>query len=430
MVHRVIASIVVIGLGSASEGEAQFRRGMLAESTEIALHPHEPPAVLLPAGGVQVDVRNASRAPARIADRLGELLGRQLSDNDARLRTVAAGGGTVITVTVTEWNESRRSSTKYVSEQRQTGTRQVVDKNGNRKTEPVYEYGRNRPSVVISANAAIRLEVRRSAGGAVIADETARHVIQEEHLVEAGPPTREAVEDTLIDHVVRIGAGRISPGRADVRVPLARSDEVDRLNALALERRWSEWLTGLDALSPHRDPKRDAYRLHNLAVAHESLAYEATTIEDWQAHLGLATTLIDQASTKNPTEKYITDARARIARSADSYRQLAGLYARTGEASGPARPSVAAGQTTTPRGATAAGRVPAAATVAPTEAAAMSTQDVIDLRSAGLDDENLLAAIKEAKAVAFDLSPEGLKRLLAATVSNRVIAAMRGRNAK
>lgn len=57
----------------------------------------------------------------------------------------------------------------------------------------------------------------------------------------------------------------------------------------------------------------------------------------------------------------------------------------------------------------------------------MTNQDVIDLTAAGLDDDNLIAAIADAKAVRFDLSPAGLKALLTAKVSNRVITAMRSR---
>jgi hypothetical protein len=59
--------------------------------------------------------------------------------------------------------------------------------------------------------------------------------------------------------------------------------------------------------------------------------------------------------------------------------------------------------------------------------AAMTNKDVIDLRGAGLDDDNLIAAINDAKAVNFDLSPAGLKALLTAKVSNRVITAMRAK---
>ena len=70
---------------------------------------------------------------------------------------------------------------------------------------------------------------------------------------------------------------------------------------------------------------------------------------------------------------------------------------------------------------------PPAPPAAPDHAATMTNKDVIDLRAAGLDDENLIAAIKSAKGVSFDLSPAGLKALLSAKVTNRVITAMRAR---
>jgi hypothetical protein len=357
-------------------------------------------------------------------------LARQLSENERRLEVVEEvvekGGGVVVTATVVEWNESRHSSTKYVSEQRQVGTKQVKDKNGNWKSEPVYEYGRNKPSVVISAAAGLRLEVRRRSGGTPVADETARHEIREEILVEEGPPTRDAVEDMLLDNVVRKGAGRISPGRASIRVLLARSDDVDRLNQLAQERKWQDWLSGLEAVKPNRDKKRDAYRLHNLAVAHEAMAYESTDAEDWRARLGLASNLIAGAATENASEKYITEAANRIASSISAYSRLIDLYASAGISA--ARPSPAA---TTPPARTASGsRPPATPPAAPAAPPAMSNQDVIDLRSAGLDDDNLIAAVKVAQAVSFDLSPAGLKMLLAGKVSNRVITAMRARSPK
>jgi hypothetical protein len=57
----------------------------------------------------------------------------------------------------------------------------------------------------------------------------------------------------------------------------------------------------------------------------------------------------------------------------------------------------------------------------------MTNKDIIDLRVAGLDDDNLIAAIKSADNVRFDLTASGLRELLAAKVSNRVITAMRSR---
>lgn len=411
----VIVSALLVGTAAT---DAQFRRGLLAESTEISLSPVVPPAMLLPDGTIEVQVRNTSTAPARVVEQVRDMFTNQLRDNDARLRLVDSGGDIVVTATVTEWRESRRNSQKYVAETRQVGTKQVVDKDGKTKTEPVYEYGRNKPSVVISGAAGIRVEVRRSAGVS-LADESVRHTIDEEHLVESGPPARTAIEDTLIDQAVRKSAGRISPGRDPVRVLLARSDDVDKFNDLAVSRRWQDWLTTLERVPPHRDPRRDAYRLHNLAVAHEALAYETQAAEGPSVRLDNAVTLIAQAAKQNPSEKYIAESQARITRSKSAYAALDAMYqaaAITPATSGSVRNTAAAPPRTSQ-------------TAAPADPAApMTNADVMDLRALGLDDENLLAAIKAAKSVKFDLTPAGLKVLLNANVSNRVIAAMRARS--
>ena len=418
---RQIVSVliaVVLTAMTTTATTAQFRRGMFSESTEITLYPLDVPALLLPAGSVQLEVRNASGASARIVQRLNDLLGRQLTDNDSRVSVVEKGADVTVAVTLLDWKEARRNSTKYVSETRQIGTRQVKDKNGNLKTEPVYEYGRNRPSVVIDASAGLRVEVKR-ARGAALADETVRHTLHEEHLADASPPSRDAVEDVLIDQVVQKGAARISPGRMPTRVLLARSDDVDRLNAMAQNRRWQEWLGALSALKPHSDRKRDSYRLHNLAVAQEAIAYEATTAEDWAARLQLASTLIAQASAQNPSEKYVGESAERIGASANRYRQLAEMYRAMAASPTPRRTEKPA--------ATGPPAISAASGAGSPRPTTMTNQDVIDLHGAGLDDDNLIAAIGEAKTVRFDLSPAGLKVLLTAKISNRVITAMRGR---
>jgi hypothetical protein len=422
MARRVLTAAVAALLLTVVPAAGQFRRGILGESSEIRLTPIVPPVTLLPAGSVELQVRNSSTAPARIVERIRELLARQLTDNDTRLSVVDGGGDLVVVATLTEWAESRRSSTKYVSEQRQIGTRQVTDKNGKVKHEPIYEYGHNEPSVVISGSAGVRLEARRRAGGAPLADETVRHGVQEEHLVRDGPPSRDAIEDQLIDNAVRKAAGRVSPGREPVRVLLARSDDVDRLNALAQGRRWREWLDALTALKPHRDPKKDSYRLHNIAVANEAIAYEAVEVEEQAARLREASRYVMQAGQQNPDEKYIAESQARIHTAGQNYTQLAALYEEARLTSVTPPSSSRAASPGTRAGAPAA--PPAAAAQA---GAAMTNKDVIDLRAAGLDDDNLIASIKDAKAVNFDLSPAGLKGLLGAKVSNRVITAMRAR---
>jgi hypothetical protein len=268
-------------------------------------------------------------------------------------------------------------------------------------------YG-NRPSVVIAATAVLRVEVRTT-DGTVVADESARHAINEEYLLDAGPPSRDEIQDLLIDGVVQRAAARVTPGRRTVRAMLARSDAVDKLNALALNRNWAEWLARLEDLAPHRDRKREAYRIHNLAVAHEALAYDADETAQSRERLARAGALAAQATTMHPEEKYFEQTAERIARSIAAYERLGELSASVAALPAPAASPPAPS----------AGTAPAAG--------AMTNTDVIDLRNAGLDDDNLIAAIKAAPSVRFDLSPAGLRALLAAKVSNAVIAAMRAR---
>jgi hypothetical protein len=400
---------------------AQFRRGIMAETAEINLFPAIAPAVLLPAGSFAVDVKNQSTGPSRVLSRLDEAITRGMEDNDNRLRAAEAKADLTVVATLTEWTMNRRRGTRYVSEQRQVGTKQVKDSKGNWKTEPVYEYGRNKPNVVDDGAAAVRVEVRR--GSQVLADETTRATFHEDRLVEEGPRSPSEVEDELLDRAAAKAAGLVTPAREPVKVLLARSDEVDRLNDLARSRRWKEWLAALQETRPHRDPKKDAYRLHNIGVASEALAYEATADEESQRLLNEAGNFVQQALAAKKDEKYFTEAFSRISSSSLAYTRLRTMRQSMGirlSTAAPAPPPTAKAATET-SGIT--------RKTSPTKAAgaAMTNSDVIDLRKAGLDDDNLIAAIKEAGATKFDLTPAGLKELLNAKVTNRVITAMRER---
>jgi hypothetical protein len=414
-----LAVVLTICTLAATDAGAQFRRGMLGEGAEINLFPATPPTLLLPAGSFQVEVKNQSTGPARLLSRLDESITRQMSENDSRLSAAEGKADLQIVATLTEWTLSRRRGTRYVSETRQVGTKQVTDKDGKIKTEPIYEYGRNKPTVIDQGAAAVRVEVRK--GSQVLADETARITYLEDRLAEEGPPSTTEVEDAMLDRSASKAAGLVTPARESVRVMLARSDEVDRLNDLARSRKWNEWKAALMETRPHRDAKRDAYRLHNLGVAHEALAYEATSDEDTQRLLQDAASFVQQAANAKKDEKYFTEAVTRISNSSLGYARLRTMRASIGMR----QPATTA---TAPD--TAAAAKPSAARAAATATAAapaMTNADVIDLRKAGLDDDNLIAAIKDARAVAFDLTPAGLKGLLGAKVSNRVITAMRER---
>jgi hypothetical protein len=399
---------------------AQFRRGFLQETAEINLFPAIPPSTLLPAGTFLVDVKNQSTGSTRLLSRLDENITRQMEENDSRLKVAEGKPDISVTATLTEWTLNRRRGTKWVSEKRQIGTKQVTDSKGNRKTEPVYEYGRNKPTVIDDGAAAIRVEVRQ--GGKVLADETARVTHHEERLTEEAPDSTSEVEEQMLDRAAQKAAGLVTPSREPVRVMLARSDEVDRLNDLARSRKWNEWRAALQETRPHRDPKRDAYRLHNIGIACEAQAYEATSDEDAQRLLNEAASFVQQALAGKKDEKYFTESFSRISSSGLSYTRLRTMRASLGmrqTTAGPAETVKLAAKSPVKETVKLAPKSPVKT------GAAMTNNDVIELRKAGLDDDNLIAAIKDAPAAKFDLTPAGLKTLLTAKVSNRVITAMR-----
>jgi hypothetical protein len=413
---RLAVTLIVVAVCSA-QADAQFRRGILSETAEINLFPAIPPARLLPAGTFQVQVKNQSTGPSRLLTRLDEAITNQLAENDSRLREAEAKPEMQVTATLTEWTLSRRRGTRYVSERRQVGSKLVTDSKGNTRSEPVYEYGRNKPTTIDEGAATVRLEVRR--GATVLADETTRFTYHEDRLVEEGPPSTTEVEDTMLDKTAQRAAGLVTPAREPVRVLLARSDDVDKLNDLARTRKWNEWRAALQETRPHRDPKRDAYRIHNIAVANEALSYEATSDEDGLRLMLEASTLMQQALAAKKDEKYFDEAFARISKNSLGMTRLKTMRASLG-----LRQSTSAAP---PPAATAPAEKVKLAAKSPVATGPMTNADVIDLRKAGLDDDNLIAAIKEAGATKFDLTPTGLKTLLSAKVTNRVITVMRER---
>ena len=411
-----LLAVLVLSTLVANDAAAQFRRGMLGESIEINLFPAIPPALLLPAGSFAVDVKNQSTGPSRLLSRLDEAITRQMTENDSRLRAADGKADLQVIATLTEWTLSRRRGTRYVSETRQVGTKQVTGKDGKTRNEPVYEYGHNKPTVIDQGAATVRLEVRR--GTQVLADETARITYLEDRLAEEGTPSSSEVEDAMLDRSAARAAGLVTPARESVRVLLARSDEVDRLNDLARSRKWNEWRAALEETRPHRDPKKDAYRLHNIGVATEAQAYEATADDEALRLLTEAGSLVQKAIAAKKDEKYFTEAFTRMSANSLAYTRLKTMRASVAMRQ-PATAAAPASSTTAP-----AEKVKLAAK-SPTKTTAMTNADVIDLRKAGLDDDNLIAAIRDAAATNFDLSPAGLKTLLGAKVTNRVITVMR-----
>lgn len=322
---RLITAVAVFVL-AGNPANAQFKRGLGSATTTISLFPVVPPAVLLPAGSFDVAVRNRSTAPDHVASGLRDAIAKEMSENDRRLEAVEHTAQMHVVATIVDWAHTRRHGKRYVPEVRQVGIQNVASGEGNTYTEPMIDYGRDKPNVVDKGTAAIRVEVRR--GNDLPASETARVEFVSDTLVAEGPPSPRDIEDGIINRAAQRVAGLVTPGRETMAVPLARSDEIDRLNALAANRWWTEWRQALEQRPPHAEPKRDAYRLYNIAVALEAMAYELTAVKDTQRMLRDAAGYVEKAIAARKGERQFAEALARITNNNAGYTRLKELLPR------------------------------------------------------------------------------------------------------
>jgi len=275
------------------------------------------------------------------------------------------------------------------------------------------------------------VDVRDRKRTSPVARETFSPSYSKEFAAGKTPPSDLEVERNLTEEAVTLVARHVSSGREPIRVMLGRpNDDVDEINKLGQAGLWSKMAEQLQSMKPLKDTKKDAYRLFNLGVANEALAYDAESLEESSALLRQASDLYAKALQMKSDEKYFMTPQARVAESLAGYVELERLQ-QTVVATPATAPSTSRTQRA-PAKPQAAAKPTVAEAPAPGASAAMATlsnKDVIELVGVGLDDDNVIATIKGAKKVTFDLSVNGLKQLAGAKVSNRVITAMRAKAA-
>ena len=288
-----------------------------------------------------------------------------------------------------------------------------------------------------------------------------------------GPPNPIQLRQKLMDGVIAELAPRFVNTTENVDVLLSRGKPFDDANKLAEKDQWTRYLETLETMTPLGNHEDDAYRLYNIGVANEALAYQAEDKSSVQKFLDQAAINYGKAIDAKPSEKYFIDPQNRIETAVAHYKKLnegantkddtqkasnssgansggslGGQSASGGEsldststtANGGAAPAAntrsagiapksktpatrgAAGSNSTSTPAS-AGSKPAGKSATP----AISNADIIKMAKAGVDEDSIIAAIQDAAAVDFDLSPDGLIALANNGVKGKVVSAMRTR---
>ncbi|MGD0789719.1 MAG: hypothetical protein ABR898_17225 [Terracidiphilus sp.] len=232
------------------------------------------------------------------------------------------------------------------------------------------------------------------------------------------PPTDSELRSHLLDEAVRRIAEHIVNTSEMVEVYLARQkgalDEGDKEAEAGL---WQRALETFETARPLSKQAEDAYRLYNIGVAYEALAYKAEDEKSAMKFLDEAAINYGKAIDAKPAEKYFREPQRRIETAIAHYKKLEDQENRKAEAA---------------TAAAASEKPPAAppAAKAATAAKALSNAQVIALVKSGVDDDTVAQTIRAAKAVNFDLSAGGQQDLTGNGVSAQVLAAMKSRAAR
>jgi hypothetical protein len=209
-------------------------------------------------------------------------------------------------------------------------------------------------------------------------------------------------------------ASRLVRTDETVEVLLARGKGLDDLNKYAEAGLWNRMLEPLETMTPFPKKDDDSYRLYNIGVSYEALAYKAEDAQAAKKFLDLAAINYGKAIDANPSEKYFLQPQNRIQTALAHYKKLEGMGTAPAETASRDLPPIPAA-------------APANAQPQAPHNGPLTNEQVIELSKAGMDEENLIETIKSARDVTFDFSVNGQLKLVQGGIKGKVLSAMRER---
>lgn len=244
------------------------------------------------------------------------------------------------------------------------------------------------------------------------------------------PPTDAELRSKLITDVVRQVAAHLVNTNETVEVYLAKGkgpiDEGDKEAAAGL---WQRALETYETAPPSHKLDDDAYRLYNIGVAYEALAYKAEDQSAAMKFLDEAAINYGKAIDAKPGEKYFLEPQKRIETAIAHYKRLEDEQNQRAEANAAAEKAKKQAEAETEAANKPSTATPVSVPKAPGPKA-LTNQKVIAMVKAGLDDDTVAQTIRTAKLARFDLSAAGLKDLSSNGVSDQVLKAMKVRDAR
>jgi hypothetical protein len=421
--------------------------GTLGSKMDAMLKRKSPPRVYIMEPAISVRAHSMTASGTNYSQPLASMLESELTSQDNRLKPEPHRPETIISCEITRLESADKWEQRQSRESRKTGERQEWNaKKQQYETKPVYqEVEVTRNYKVVSGAINVSYQVKSVQTGLVLDSDTFPVNYLQEFVDGNGAPSSSDVENLLVRRVVAMIVPRLVPTEQVVKVLLAQKD-LKNMSKLGEAGLWQKMVEALEMREPFKQPKDDAYRLYNIGVGYEALAYQAEDLATTRKFLDKASALYNQAIEMKPDEKYFREPQKRIESAILQYKKLEDQRAAYAQAKAlkeqqaavqqakaqeavmhpSSEPPGTRGNLQGDKGLKANGR---SSSQEPKGDKLLTNQGVIDLANQGLDEANLIDTIKQATVVQFDLQPDAMANLLQNKISNGVIAAMRSRQA-
>lgn len=415
---------------------------------DVILKRKSPPRVYIMGTGVSIRVTSQVNKGTAYTGQLASTLESELFSQDNRLKPEPNNPETIISCEITSLDAGEKWETRQTRESRKTGERQEWNQKKQKyDTKAIYQdVDVTRNYKVINSSIGVSYQVKDVRTGAILDSDTFPLTYVKEFLDGNGAPSISSIENDLVRKVALTIVPRLAPTNEPVKILLSKG-KLENIAKLGEAGLWQKMVEGFETMEALKKPQDDAYRLYNIGVGYEALAYQAEDLLTTKKFLDKASGLYNQAIEMKPDEKYFREPQTRIQQAIVQYRKLESQIAEYAKAKALKEQEMALAreqQAARSRQVSAGNPNPDTKgskdlpqpdnrqkTQNTNQSAGLplTNQDVIRLASKGLDEANLIHAIKQAPLVQFNLGTDALVELLQNKVSNTVIAAMRTRQA-
>jgi hypothetical protein len=448
---------VIVLMLVASFTPAASAQGFGTSKKKITLHRKLPPTAHLDGSTISVQV-TGHNLQTDVATDLRNMIEAELLKNDHRLRAEDKHPDSIIVASITEYGPPTAQTsthTTYVPGSKKQG--QEVDTRYSGILKLAYtakdaHSGRTLDSANITAKYDDEFNQYGSTNKGITENlSSGWNKLKHGKLTADKPPTAGEMRDEMFSDAVSQIAARLVNTDEPVEVLLARG-KLDDANKLAEAALWTRNLEALETMTPFPGKEDDAYRLYNIGVAYEALAYGSEDSKAAQKYLQEAAINYGKAIDDKPSEKYFMEPQNRIDTAIAHYKTLrdqpknlaaadtsSSAAADTATAKS-AKPAGSSGATASSTAKSAGTRSTSSTSSSPSTSKstapaapkkpsgpALTNDQVIQMVKAGLDEDNIIDTIKSAGSVNFDLSVDGQVKLAQNGVKGKILTAMKAK---